>query len=122
MRTYYKNINESGVAWKESTNQVIEDMGGKEKAFKIQEEKMSEISRYYKGKLAFLSPQLKNETKNILVDIAKKREDTHLFDKVSSFYNKENKLPDHHPTARGYRIMAEEIFGYLKNSKLIPCN
>lgn len=61
--------------------------------------------------------------KQILVDAAKKRKKTYVFDQVTDTYkiDEYHFSTDWHPNQKGHQKIAEDVFNYLINNKLIPC-
>lgn len=102
---------------------ILEDLGGVENGLKIQQEYFWGIKKYYSKPLVFsVFAKMQSNYLDILQNSVNSNKNTFLNNDVRDIYKKNSAFPDGHPNVRGYRMIAEDIFTYLKNSKLIPCH
>lgn len=110
-------------SWYIAKKQIIKDLGGEQEALRLQQKYISDIDKYYTNKLVFsFYPKFQKKYRNILEQIVDKRPKTYINPNMRDIYELDGGLPDKHPNEKGYKIMAEDVFKYLKENKLIPCN
>lgn len=89
----------------------------------MQKERIKDSFSIYGGKLVLVgSRNVAWQHKNLLKRITIIRPDTYLFFDIPNIYKKKAFFPDKHPNEKGYKLIAESIFDYLKNEKIIQCN
>lgn len=87
-----------------------------------QQSALNLIKNYFSGPLALLiNPSMTEEYKNELINISKKNKFAFInnirrFNEMNGTFQN-----DGHPNKTGHRIIAEDVFNYLKNSSLIHC-
>lgn len=97
---------------------------GEENVYKYQKKAIRKINDYYNGELVLIPLQnVGQKNKSLLYEFAQIRNKTVIFDKLSDIYSIKNAtLSDSHPSEIGHQIIAQDIFNYLNNNTLIPCN
>lgn len=84
---------------------------------------LSRMRENYKGRLIFIvfsgAKALDDSKFFALQSFAKERNDTYIYDGLSSSYEK---FADSHPTSKGYEKIASEIFKYISINRLVPCD
>lgn len=84
---------------------------------------INKISEFYERKLVLLSVKSLNWSyKNTLKRITEIRDNTFYFSDITDIYKEDAFFPDRHPNKKGYGLVAQSVFEYLKNSKLINCD
>lgn len=84
---------------------------------------MYSLTDIYNGKLlVFTFPTTNSSIKNIMNNFSKTSEDVYYFEDIRNLYSLTKVHPDGHPTAEGYRMIAEDLFTYLTDSGLVSCN
>lgn len=83
-----------------------------------------EIDNYFTGKLILLSfPFISPSERSALRKIAELRQNTHYFENLPDIYNEKLVFEnDGHPNEEGHKRIATDIFEYLNEAKIIPCN
>lgn len=111
-------------AWNKAREEIINELGGEGSILNLQQKFLAELNQYYKGKLvAFTFPSMDGEYKNVLRNFANSRDGIFFYDGVPNIYtNEENRLPDTHPSPKGYTEIVSNLFGYLTKNKIIPCD
>lgn len=107
--------------WREANSRVLRLLGGKPNALRKQGENISRLFQDYEGIVIFVGQGLRRENISLLQQIVNENKSAYLYNNVSSFYETENELPDHHPNSRGHEIIASEIKDYLTENNFIPC-
>jgi hypothetical protein len=93
------------------------------KVIAYNEEELPKISDYYKGQLLlFTFPFVNDKYRSSMKDLVKNRDKTHFFDQITDVYSKNMSYPDGHPNPAGYQQIANDLFNYLIQEKLVPCN
>jgi hypothetical protein len=132
---YFKEFKQSGElselvkqgkpyeAFKLANEQVKKEFGEKN-VYKYQKKAIRKINDYYNGELVLIPLQnVGQKNKSLLYEFAQIRNKTVIFDKLSDIYSIKNAtLSDSHPSEIGHQIIAQDIFNYLNNNTLIPCN
>lgn len=108
-------------AWKDATDGIETELG-KEKILHMQEAYMSEIKLYFNKELLIFSLGLPSDSKLLVDRFVKSQQETFFYTELPNIYtNEKTYLPDKHPSPYGYKLITENLFDYLKKSKLIPC-
>jgi len=107
-----------------SYQEIIKKLGGENKILEFQKENLKKLNNYYKNKLVvFTFPFTQSEYKQVLTDFVNSRPQSFFYDKIPDIYNnQETFLFDHHPSKLGYQLITENLFNYLKDNAIIPCN
>lgn len=104
--------------WKKARQELSEEfnkLGG----LKYQKAAIEKINYYYKGKLMFVTHSTLEESYiSALRHFADLRSGTYIYDGLAFNYDH---FVDWHPTSNGYEKIAGEIFNYIKNNNIIPC-
>ena len=81
------------------------------------------LDYYQKFLLIFTLSNTQNKYKKILEEFAKSYPNTYYFENKRNIYDLDGSFEpvDYHPNNKGHRILAEDLFEYLQNSELIPC-
>ncbi len=104
-------------------NEEIVNKLGIDNILKYQESAIKKILNYYTGPLTlFVIPGMQDNRKKMLEQTVKEVGFWSYFDGLRNYYNVNGAFPDAHPNQKGHQMIAEDVFNYLKNSKLIPCN
>ena len=82
------------------------------------------INKYFRGPVVLIpNPVMYKKHKTMLYNVAQKLNKGLYFDDLRNYYTVgavfEN---DGHPNRKGHKMIAEDIFNYLNDAKLIPCN
>lgn len=107
--------------WSKKVSQELREEIGEEGVLAYNRKALERISDYYKGQLVFttFTQNLNGSYVSMLQDFVKMRRDTYIYDSLTLSYDR---FEDWHPTGRGYEQIAGQIFDYLKQSGLIPCD
>lgn len=91
-----------------------------------QKKSLEEFNNNYKDQLVvFTFSNIKFEYKSVLKNYVRLHKNAYFFDAISNIHdhNDEFLFPyDYHPSLKGHQIIAQELFNYLINNKIIPCN
>ncbi len=105
--------------WK--AERVVKDMSWSEKS-NLQAWHLKNLNEYFKKDLVFVSmPTLSWKYSQLLVTVKNNRPKTYIYRDSPDVGALNDIFPDQHPNEVGYRLIAEDIFRYLKKSKLIRC-
>lgn len=117
-----KTLKEHFANWKNSREQVIKDLGGEREVFDMQLNHFKKIDKYFHNTLVITTiSNAPAEYIETLTRMAKARQNTFLYTNIRNIYKLDAALPDYHPNEKGYRIIAEDSFQYLKDNNIIPC-
>lgn len=106
--------------WK--AERIVKDMPWSEKS-KIQAWHLRDLNEYFKKDLVFVSmPTLSWTYSQLLVTVKNNRQKTYVYRDSPDVVALHDVFPDQHPNEKGYKLIAEDIFRYLKKSNLIKCN
>ena len=85
---------------------------------------LKKINNFYLGKLLiFTFPLTEVKYKTIIKKFSNERKGTFFYDGITHIYNNNNLyLPDGHPSKEGHNVIANDLFKYIINNKIIPCN
>lgn len=122
----YQKLVKQGVyyqAWTDAENQIINQAGGKDAMLKLALKNLNTFNQFYKGPLVTLTFSLvDNGVKNTLREFASERKDTYYYGNLPNIYTQPNLyLPDKHPSAQGYTVIANNLYDYLTKNNIIPC-
>lgn len=118
--TNAKNIYETWIKAQNDLNLTY----GYAKLAEVNKHAIESMKEYYKGKVVMVPVpiMLNHESYLILKNIVSKNPNWYYFDKLGNIYEQDaSYLGDGHPNPKGHKMIAEDIFNYLKNSNLIPC-
>lgn len=103
----------------EESEKVYENLGY-EKSNNIQSSIFNSFHALFKGHAAFiLNPDITSENENYLQKQAANY--NYGLTIIRNFTKMDGILRDGHPNIKGHKIIAEDIFDYLKNSNIVPC-
>ncbi len=114
---YYK-------AWTLARNDILQEIG-EEGIYNQNKTSLTEINNYYKGPLYLITaPWLTSLQKQLFKNFTINRKFIFYFDGITDIHkNPESSFPnDGHPSQKGHQIIANDVFQYLLENKIIPCN
>ena len=118
---YYFDGNKVYPLWQKASQELWESWG-EEKILQYQKNLLNKMLRYYNGKILFFAfPSMQNRYKKLLQDFLKVNKNLYFYDNLVDIYRKREYLPDEHPNEKGYELIAEDVYHYLINNKLISC-
>lgn len=85
---------------------------------------MESLRAIYKNPLVVLgtSSSLSNESKDLIEKFVKETPNAYFYGDLPKLIKLDSALPDGHPNKGGYALFANDIFRYLSDTHLIPCN
>lgn len=95
---------------------------GEEKVMQYQEEALRSIDSYYKNTLVIFTLPLQEKFNRIIEKFVESREDSYFFKDEVFQFGKKFQLPDSHPNKEGHAFIARNLFDYLTEKKIIPCD
>lgn len=131
---YKKEIQESGKLkqyeeqgiFNPDTVKALEELSQEwtpEEILNYQKSALNSFSNYYKGRLViFTFPVIETEYRIVLEEFVKSRGNALFYDGIPNTYSLGETLPDRHPSARAYSLIAKNLFSYLVGSNIIPCD
>jgi len=112
------------VEWDSGKEQVANELGDV-KIFKYQIGQITKMGVLYKGKIGFvLDPvSISNDAKSALKTLVAKRGNAFIIDSLRNFYKEDGVFPrDPHPNEKGDKMIAEDIYKYLVDNKIVSCS
>lgn len=110
--------------WKMAMTELTNKFG-EERLLKENMRLINKISQYYSGNLIMMTYPGKESHMQSIGEFVKNRKSTYLFKDIPPIYirNDLNFSPfDTHPNKEGHNLIAEDLFRYLIDNKLISCN
>lgn len=98
---------------------------GEDNMLDYQKRALHSIGKHYEGILVvFTFPhQPSKDYKGIILDFVQVRENAYFYDDLPNIYAiMGSNFIDGHPNAKGYLLIANNLFTYLTENKLITCN
>ena len=134
-RKYYKEMQDSGefekqfqideirAPWNRAKDEVVNEIG-EAKLLEIQNGFLQVINQYFKKNLLiFTFSETEQKYKTIMQNLQNSRIGIFYYDQLPYLYSIDKAaLPDKHPSPVGHNIIANKVFEYLKENKLIACN
>ena len=112
-------------AWERAVKDLYKEYG-EERILDYQKRALYSIDNYFKRRLViFTLPHsigFSDNYKSIIEDFVKARKDTYFYQSPTDFKNSGLLMLDNHPSADGHERIARDLFGYLTENKLIPCD
>lgn len=110
--------------WSRAMKEAVDELGV-ENIYALQQTHINNFLQTYPNRVVFLTfPFIRSFTHDLIketVNKYKEKSDILYLDDI--YKNKDNYYKDdQHPTVKGYKIMAENVFEYLKNAKTLSCN
>lgn len=105
--------------------QAIEKELGEEKILDLQSEQLKKLDSIFQGQIlftAFKDNEFSKSQKEFISTFVSSHPKTYFFDGIRGLRGVFGLLPDLHPNSAGHSIIAQDIFGYMKKNKLVPCN
>lgn len=117
------NYNNYYSLWKNAKDEVVSEMGGKEKMMNLQKQYFEELNKYSnKRKLIFTFSGIAKENKSFLESLKEKNNNYFFIDKLRNISTIPKAiLPDGHPSPHGHKIIADDILHYLIKENVIDC-
>jgi len=101
---------------------IVKEMG-EAKILDYQRGVITKLKEHYEGPLILIAlPVLKSEYETFLANLIKGSNNWFFDNQMRNFYDLDGNLPDGHPNEEGHKIIAEDIFNYLRSSRLINCD
>lgn len=98
---------------------IAEGENPDEETVKQEYQQLVEFTKVYDGALVvFTNSATPVRYKTLLKFFASTRNNIHYFEGIASY----DKLPDGHPSVRGYQTIAASLLDYLKVNSIIPCD
>jgi len=105
---------------------TISELGGKDNVLMLQKEYLQQMNDLFKNPLivftikSFKSFEEKN--KNLLEEFVRTRKNSSFYSSTVNLNKQDDtSLPDGHPTKKGHQLISAEMFNYLKDNNIIPC-
>jgi len=111
-------------SWRKSIEMFNKDFS-KRDILNYQNKALSLINKYFdKYLVIFTFPKTNIIYTKILQEYSESSDNIFFYKEIPYIYDKRNEkiLPDGHPDAEGYKIIAQDLFIYLIEKKLIPCH
>lgn len=97
-----------------------------EKRLEYQAIALESINKYFNKQLMIYSlahvVQLRNGDKRIIEEFIKKRPESYYYEDPINLRGLDALLPNNHPNNLGHKLIAENLFKYMNDNKIIPCN
>ncbi len=100
--------------------EVITKLG--EEALISREMKALDSMNYYKNGFLFMQDQLNAKQKSALGNFARGKSSVDVNYEARSLTEEELIPVDGHPNQKGHKALAQDIFNYLNQNKIIPCD
>lgn len=129
-RQYYKEMNinegsdkntENGKFWPyaEKVMQAFEEKYSQDQILSKQQEFLQSIHTFYTGNLlTVLFGMEPYRHKEVIETFVKQRKNTFVYTQLPEV----SRLPDRHPSTKGHKEIAENIFKHMIDKKIVPCN
>ncbi len=122
----YQKLTKKGIyyqAWTDAENKIINEAGGKDAMLKLQLANLKQINTLYTGPLiVFTFPYNQQSIIDTLKEFVNSRKNTYFYDGLPDIYQNSNLyLPDQHPSSQGYTAIVNNLYGYLTQNNIIPC-
>jgi lysophospholipase L1-like esterase len=106
----------------EIRQEAISQIGGEEKFLNLQENILLSLRKYFDQKvLIFINSDMPKKYEDFLKAVSYKA-DYYFYSKLPKLtFSDKSLLRDSHPSPKGHRLIAENLFGYLTKNDLIPC-
>jgi len=100
---------------------LLDKYKNQDNIYSIQQKRIEEITKYYKGKLLFYaSGRGQSKYKEIIGKVASERPSTRSYLNGINI-SEDTTLPDMHPNNKGYKLIALDIFDFIKKANIIKC-
>ncbi len=121
-------ISQKGIElFKEGANNSINELG-KTAILNFQRNQIEQFRQYYKGKVLIAAYSwLDSEARSLLINAATENNFSYVdrmrvIKKMGGDFSYAEVNPNGHPNPKGHKIIAEDLFKYLEENKLIPCS
>lgn len=103
-----------------ASNEILKEMGGMEALVNYQKKAILNIGKFYHSSLILAAiHSMPVEQKKLLKSLVVNNKNWSYFDGMRKF---SVFTTDWHPDGKGNQMIAEDIYSYLKNSKVFQCN
>ena len=111
-------------AWLMAIQDQYKELGGEENISKYQETALHSIYDYYKNTLMIFTlpygSKIGENNNATLERFARVQAGTYFYESLIDFGDA--LLPDGHPSIEGHRLIANDLFEYLTENNIIPCD
>ena len=118
----YQKIVDGKDIWNTARDVVLKKFG-KDKLLQQNEESISELRNYFKGKVVIAThPLMDGQFIDILKELSKKNDYVYA-ENFRNYFNLNGYfMSDRHPNIKGHEIIAEDILKLLTQKDILPCN
>lgn len=96
---------------------------GQEQILDYQKKAINSLREYYSGRIIFIAfPEMDKKYRDFLQKIVADERNSYLLNNTRDYLKENGGADAVHPNIKGNKIITEDIYDYLKNSKLIGCN
>ncbi len=108
--------------WEHAQEDIITQLGGLNNIFQLQKKYFSQLNNYYNGPLLIFNFPTQPDFESVLNDLKNSRKNTYLYLNLTDIYsNHQYYLKDGHPSAQGYTAIVNDLYNYLTENNIIPC-
>ncbi len=109
--------------WEEAQQQILQTLGGERNILRLQKKYLESVNDYYKGPLILFNfPSQDVNSLNIINGFVKDRQHTYFYGNLANIYqNQKYYLGDSHPSSQGYTLIVNDLYNYLTQNNIIPC-
>lgn len=120
---YYSKDGTTYPTWVKSSQKLLEEKGGNYIS-NYNYNALNKINLYFKNPLLiFTYPPTQEMFRSLMLKFSVSRKNTFFNDKLFNIYqNNENFYFDKHPNQKGHELIANDLFNYLINNRLVFCN
>jgi lysophospholipase L1-like esterase len=108
-------------SWKTAQSETANGLSRADMA-EYQNETIKQLDNYYQGQLVFIGMPTAIEYSNVLKQRVIDRQKSFFMQPNINYSEKQYFLKDGHPNKEGHRVIAQDIFNYLKGKKIISCD
>lgn len=120
-----KELDEGPYAHLAKAREFIKWEMGEMKIVEYQRNIFDKYVLHYTGPTIFVSFEDSGLTQlqvQLLQEMIKKNKNIEYFDRLRSLKRNGGLMPDQHPSKKGHTLIAEDIFNYLINKKMVACS
>ena len=123
----FQRLVDSGVyypSWKKAETELRQQISDEE-FMDIQMRFLTAFNSLYQGNLVlFMFPSMSDHLELFFMDYVSQRPNTYYFNSLSDIYSSEELFfaNDNHPTSKGHAVIAEDLYKYLTENNIVPCN
>jgi len=109
--------------WYQKASKIMHKTYSDDEILDYQISAMNKMDNHYNMPLVILAfPSMQNKYNHAIRNFSNSRSNVYFYNNLIDPSQTNEAQPDGHPTAKGYSLIVEDVFDYIKNKSIITCD